>query len=81
MDDWFRRPDTGTLYIDIVFGFIEGIDPPHAAERSLQIVNKCPRGECIGAIWGNASSKVDVMVDRRFFLGPICEVGFLHKKY
>lgn len=49
-----------------------------SAECSFEIVDQRPWCVSIVAVWANAGSEGDVVVDWRFFLAGVGEVGLLN---
>lgn len=79
--DGFRRPYSSLIqYTSVVFSFVQSIGLSHAPKSAFEVVDERSWSECVGSIWGNSSSEVDVMIDGRFGLRRIGKVRFLKKK-
>jgi hypothetical protein len=56
---------------------VESIGPAKGSKAALQIVDNCAREEGFRAIRTQAGPPVNIVVDRRFILAPICKVALL----
>jgi len=57
--------------------FIETAAGAQTAKPAFEIIDQCSRSVCLSAGRGEAGAEMDVMVDRRWSVCGVGEVGFL----
>lgn len=56
---------------------IQCVLTPEGTKCTFEVVDQCSGSVCVCAIGTDSRPERDIMIDRRFFLCPVCEIRFL----